>query len=69
MCAYIFDFQSILFTRIFFYQVQTKIKMGGAMGNPIDDAAQARINDKIQEVVKTFGTEFSKVILSAAFLY
>ncbi len=31
------------------------------MGNPIDDAAQARINDKIQEVVKTFGTEFSKV--------
>jgi len=30
------------------------------MGNPIDDAAQARINDKIQDVVKTFGTEFSK---------
>lgn len=37
------------------------------MGNPIDDAAQARINDKIQEVVKTFGTEFSKVCFDTIF--
>lgn len=31
------------------------------MGNPIDEAAQARINQKIEDVVKTFGVEFSKV--------
>lgn len=30
------------------------------MGNPIDEAAQARINQKIEDVVKTFGLEFSK---------
>jgi len=30
------------------------------MGNPIDEAAQARINQKIEDVVKTFGMEFSK---------
>jgi len=30
------------------------------MGNPIDEAAQARINQRIEEVVKTFGTEFAK---------
>lgn len=30
------------------------------MGNPIDDATQARINDRIKEVLATFGTEFSK---------
>jgi hypothetical protein len=35
--------------------------MGGSMGNPIDEAAQARINQKIEDVVKTFGLEFSKV--------
>jgi hypothetical protein len=34
--------------------------MGGSMGNPIDEAAQARINQKIEDVVKTFGMEFSK---------
>jgi hypothetical protein len=34
--------------------------MGGSMGNPIDEAAQARINQKIEDVVKTFGIEFSK---------
>lgn len=34
--------------------------MGGTMGNPIDEAAQARINQKIEDVVKTFGVEFSK---------
>lgn len=34
--------------------------MGGALGNPIDEAAQARINQKIEDVVKTFGVEFSK---------
>lgn len=31
------------------------------MGNPIDDATQQRINDRIKEVLATFGTEFSKV--------
>jgi hypothetical protein len=31
------------------------------MGNPIDEATQARINARIQEVLTTFGTEFSKV--------
>ncbi len=31
------------------------------MGNPIDEAAQARINQKIEDVVKCFGVEFSKV--------
>jgi hypothetical protein len=36
--------------------------MGGSMGNPIDEAAQARINQKIEDVVKTFGVEFSKVM-------
>jgi len=30
------------------------------MGNPIDEPAQARINQRIEEVVKTFGLEFSK---------
>ena len=30
------------------------------MGNPIDEAAQARINERIQEFVTTFGVEFSK---------
>lgn len=30
------------------------------MGNPIDDATQQRINDRIKEVLATFGTEFSK---------
>eukprot|EP00599_Poterioochromonas_sp_BG-1_P001487 CAMPEP_0173144378 /NCGR_PEP_ID=MMETSP1105-20130129/7195_1 /TAXON_ID=2985 /ORGANISM="Ochromonas sp., Strain BG-1" /LENGTH=558 /DNA_ID=CAMNT_0014058043 /DNA_START=49 /DNA_END=1725 /DNA_ORIENTATION=- len=34
--------------------------MGGSMGNPIDEAAQARINQKIEDVVKYFGVEFSK---------
>ncbi len=31
------------------------------MGNPIDDATQQRIDDRIKEVLATFGTEFSKV--------
>eukprot|EP00429_Kryptoperidinium_foliaceum_P092203 CAMPEP_0176195952 /NCGR_PEP_ID=MMETSP0121_2-20121125/6780_1 /TAXON_ID=160619 /ORGANISM="Kryptoperidinium foliaceum, Strain CCMP 1326" /LENGTH=556 /DNA_ID=CAMNT_0017534743 /DNA_START=49 /DNA_END=1719 /DNA_ORIENTATION=+ len=34
--------------------------MGGAMGNPIDEAAQARINETIQDVIKIFSVEFSK---------
>lgn len=38
------------------------------MGNPLDDAAQARINDKIQEVVKTFAVEFSKAYTQAVLL-
>jgi hypothetical protein len=33
--------------------------MGGAMGNPIDDAKQARINEIIQDVTTRFATEFS----------
>lgn len=37
------------------------------MGNPIDDATQQRINDRIKEVLATFGTEFSKVKLSPRF--
>lgn len=34
--------------------------MGGTLGNPIDEAAQARINDTIQDVIKIFSVEFSK---------
>lgn len=34
--------------------------MGGALGNPIDEAAQARINETIQDVIKIFSVEFSK---------
>ena len=30
------------------------------MGNPIDEAAQARINETIQDVIKIFSVEFSK---------
>jgi hypothetical protein len=30
------------------------------MGNPIDEAAQARINETIQDALKVFATEFSK---------
>ena len=33
--------------------------MGGVMGNPIDDAKQARINEIIQDVTTRFATEFS----------
>lgn len=39
--------------------------MGGSMGNPIDEAAQARINQKIEDVVKYFGIEFSKAYTQA----
>lgn len=39
------------------------------MGNPIDDATQARINDRIKEVLATFGTEFSKVRHTTIFLH
>jgi hypothetical protein len=34
--------------------------MGGAMGNPIDEACQAKINETIQDVTTRFATEFSK---------
>jgi hypothetical protein len=34
--------------------------MGGALGNPIDEAAQARINETMQDAVKIFSVEFSK---------
>jgi hypothetical protein len=34
--------------------------MGANMSNPIDEATQNRINERIQEVLKTFGVEFSK---------
>lgn len=34
--------------------------MGGTLGNPIDEAAQARINETIQDVIKIFSVEFSK---------
>jgi hypothetical protein len=34
--------------------------MGGAMGNPIDEPTQARINETIQDVIKIFSVEFSK---------
>lgn len=30
------------------------------MSNPIDEATQTRINERIQDVLKTFGVEFSK---------
>jgi hypothetical protein len=34
--------------------------MGGTLGNPIDEAAQQRINETIQDAVKIFTVEFSK---------
>jgi len=35
------------------------------MGNPIDEAAQARINETIQDVITRFATEFSKAYTQA----
>lgn len=37
--------------------------MGSAMGNPIDEATQARINSRIQEILTTFAKEFTLVSL------
>jgi len=34
--------------------------MGGSLGTPIDDAAQDKINQTIQDVIKIFSVEFSK---------
>ena len=39
--------------------------MGGALGNPIDEAAQQRINEKMQEAIKVFSIEFSKAYTQA----
>lgn len=36
-------------------------RMGVGASNPIDDATQQRINERIQEVLKIFSIEFSKV--------
>lgn len=38
----------------------TQSKMGGAMGNPIDEPTQAKINETMQDVIKIFSVEFSK---------
>jgi len=32
--------------------------MGGALGNPISEAEQLRINETIQDVIKVFSVEF-----------
>lgn len=39
--------------------------MGGTLGNPIDEATQNRINSRIQEILTTFGAEFSKAYTQA----
>ena len=39
--------------------------MGGSLGNPIDEAAQARINDTINETTKMFAVEFTKAYAQA----
>lgn len=38
------------------------------MGNPIDEAAQARINQRIEDVVKCFGVSFSKAYTQVVIL-
>lgn len=39
--------------------------MGVGASNPIDDATQERINNRIQEILKTFSVEFSKAYTQA----
>ena len=38
--------------------------MGGSLGNPISEAEQERINETMQEAIKIFSIEFSKVNLN-----
>ncbi|RYG67430.1 hypothetical protein EON64_07460 [archaeon] len=52
---------ALLDLTLFSTSYSSSTPMGAAGSNPIDDATQERINNRIQEILKTFSIEFSKV--------